>query len=121
MGGRGGSGARGGRYDTQSRSLSWVGGLRSGNEPGMTVAQEYRQKEILGNYPASDWARARQAGFSSPRAYQASITAHIAGHGIINPGQWSSSGGRGTLDEGYHRYAAMRQLGMTSMPVRRTD
>jgi hypothetical protein len=83
----------------------------------MTVAQEYRKKEINGDYSANDRERARAAGFASPRAYQASITDHIRQHGIINSAQASY----GTLDEGYHRYAAMRQLGAKNMPVRTYD
>jgi hypothetical protein len=114
MGGRGGGGSG---AAAQSRSLDWVGRLQSGNEPGLTVAQEYRQKEILGRYSADDRDRARAAGFASPRAYQASITEHIRQHGLINAPQSSY----GTLDEGYHRYAAMRQLGRQAMPVRQYD
>jgi hypothetical protein len=113
MGGRGSSGAKGG---AESWSLARVGRLQSGNEPGLTVAQEYRQKETLGRYSANDHERARRAGFDHPREYQASITEHIRQHGILNPAQSS----HGTLDEGYHRYAAMRQLGKRSMRIRET-
>lgn len=112
MGGRGGSGAKGGGG---TMSVARIGRLQSGNEQGMTVAQEYRQKEVLGRYSANDYERAKQAGFGSPRDYQASITSHIAQHGIINPARYSY----GTLDEGYHRYAAARQLGMSTMPARK--
>jgi len=101
----------------QSRSLAWVGRLRSGNRPGMTVAAEYHQKEILGRYSANDHAVARAAGYKHPRDYQAYLTRHIGEHGIINPPQWTTSDK--TLSEGYHRYAAMRQLGRRTMPVRK--
>lgn len=113
MGGRGSSGTKTG---TEAWSLARVGRLQSGNEPGLTVAQEYHQKETLGRYTANDHERARQAGFDHPRAHQASITEHIRQHGIINPARAS----HGTLDEGYHRYAAMRRLGQRSMPMRKT-
>lgn len=113
MGGRG-SGSSGG---TQTRSLDWVGRLQSGNEPGLSVAQEYRQKETLGRYSPNDHAVARRAGYSHPRDYQAAITEHVRRHGLVNPPQAS----HGTLDEGYHRYAAMRQLGRRVMPVKKLD
>lgn len=113
MGGRGSSGTTTG---PKAMSLDAVGRLQSGNEPRMTVAQEYRQKEILGNYSANDYARAAEQG-QTPREYQASITEHVRQHGQINPAQASD----GHLDEGYHRYAAMKQLGRKSMSVRRYD
>lgn len=103
---------------TDARGSSWplarVGRLKSGNEPGLTVAQEYRQKAILGKYSPNDFERARRAGFAHPREHQADITEHIRQHGIINAAQASY----GTLDEGYHRYAAMRQLRKRTMPVK---
>jgi hypothetical protein len=115
MGGRGSSGTA-----PATMSLDRIGRLQSGNEQGMTVAQEYRQKEVLGRYSASDWARAnvgRAAGERHPRDYQASITAHVKEHGQVNPGHVSG----GALDEGYHRYAAARQLGHATMRVRKYD
>lgn len=112
MGGRGSGGG-----NSQTRSLDWVGRLQSGNEPGMTVAQEYHQKFDLGRWSANDYERARFEGFASPQAAQAETTAHIRQHGIINPAQTSD----GVLDEGFHRYAAMRQLGRKTMPIRKTD
>lgn len=121
MGGRGsaGGGSRAGIGEVQQWSLARVGALASGNEQGLTVAQEYRQKEILGNYSANDYERAKQAGFASPKDYQKSITDHIARHGMINAAQWYSSDR--ALAEGYHRYAAMRQLGLKSMKIKRAD
>lgn len=114
MGGRGGSGARhSGPRNAESWSLNRVGRLASGNEPGKTVAQEYRDKVIRGNYSANDYARAAQYG-QTPAQYQAEITRDIAQRGMINPARASY----GTLDEGFHRYVAMRQLGMRSMPVK---
>lgn len=92
--------------------LSRVGALRSGNERDMTVEQEYQRKEVQGKYSKNDFERARVYG-QHPRDYQAGITAHIRQHGIINAAQASY----GVLDEGYHRYAAARQLGLQSMPV----
>jgi len=114
MGGRGSTGAKG-ALGGESWSLAKVGRLQSGNEPGLTVAQEYHRKEILGQYSHNDHERARQAGFDSPRAYQADITARIAREGQLNPAQHS----HGTLDEGYHRYAAARQLRQRTMKIRK--
>ena len=101
--------------DTQSWSLSRVGRLKSGNTPGMTVAREYSEKEILGRYSPNDWERARRAGFAHPRDYQRDITEDIRRWGMINPVRTS----RGALDEGYHRYAAMRQLRKRTMPAKK--
>jgi hypothetical protein len=94
--------------------LDKVGKLQSGNEPGMTVEQEYQRKEVQGSYSPNDFENAKAAGRKHPRDYQAGITQHIDEHGIINAAQTSY----GVLDEGYHRYAAARQLGHKSMPVR---
>jgi hypothetical protein len=99
----------------QSWPLSRVGRLTSGNEQGLTVAQEYHRKEILGRYSPTDRERARQAGFEHPRDYQRHITEDIRRRGMINPVRASY----GALDEGYHRYAAMRQLGRRQIKVRR--
>ena len=111
MGGRGSSGVK-------SRAANWslarVGRLASGNRQGMTVEQEYQAKEVRGEYSAQDFAVARQAGFAHPRDYQASITRDIAARGQVNPARVSE----GALDEGFHRYAAARQLGKRSMAVR---
>lgn len=93
--------------------LSRVGALQSGNEPGMTVEQEYQRKAVGGNYSPNDHERARQAGHDSPSAHQADITEHVKRHGIINAARVSG----GTLDEGFHRYVAARQLGHKTMPV----
>ena len=103
--------------DDDSWPLSRVGALQSGNEPGMTVEQEYQSKEVGGNYTPNDHERAKRAGFGHPRDYQADITRHVAEHGIINAAQASG----GTLDEGYHRYAAARQLNHKTMPVQETS
>ena len=97
--------------------LSRVGALQSGNTPGMTVEQEYQSKEIGGNYSANDHEVARRAGFAHSRDYQADITRNVAQNGIINAARVSA----GTLDEGYHRYAAARQLGHKTMPVRESS
>lgn len=99
---------------TPAWPLERVGRLKSGNEPGLTVAQEYHRKEILGQYSPNDFERARQAGHAHPRDRQAAITAHIAANGLINPAQASE----GNLDEGYHRYAAMRELRQRTLPVK---
>jgi hypothetical protein len=99
--------------DGGSWPLSRVGALQSGNEPGITVEQEYQRKEVGGRYSPNDHEVAGRAGFAHPRDYQADITRHVAEHGIINAARVSG----GTLDEGYHRYAAARQLGHKKMPV----
>lgn len=93
--------------------LSRVGKLQSGNERDMTVEQEYQSKEIGGNYSPNDFERAKRAGFGHPRDYQADITASVKAKGILSAARASF----GALDEGYHRYAAARQLGLQSMPV----
>lgn len=92
------------------RSVSWLGGLQSGNRPGMTVAQEYREKEIRGNYSPQDFAVAKAAGFSHPRDYQSHLTEHIRKNGLINAPQVYTEDKM--LGEGYHRYAALRKLGI---------
>jgi len=97
--------------------LSRVGKLQSGNEPGMTVEQEYQRKEVQGKYSKNDFERAKRAGFRHPRDYQASITSHVAEHGILS----AAAASYGALDEGYHRYAAARQLGLQSMPVQESQ
>lgn len=116
MGGRGGSGAKGGGGGGSGNwSLARVGRLQSGNEPGLTVAQEYHQKEVLGKYSENDYARAGAAG---PREYQRQITESVRKNGILNPAQvnaWTET--KNGLSEGYHRYAAARQLGFKTMPV----
>lgn len=116
MGGRGGSGQAG---EVRQWTLNGVGRLKSGNEgvdhPGMTVAQEYRMKEIEGKYSENDYERARNAGFSSPAAYQRSITESIGKKGQLNAIQTSE----GYLDEGFHRYAALRQLGRSTVKVKK--
>lgn len=117
MGGRGGSGAKG-AGGSGSWSLARVGRLMSGNEPGLTVAQEFHQKEVLGKYSPNDYERARQAGASSPREYQRRITESVREKGILSPARvnsWTET--KNGLSEGYHRYAAARQLGMKTMPV----
>lgn len=101
---------------SRSWPLARVGRLQSGNEPGLTVAQEYHRKAVRGVYSANDWERARQAGFRHPRDHQADITEHIRRHGVINPAQVSYS----VLDEGFHRYTAARQLGQRTLPVKKT-
>jgi L-asparaginase II len=107
----------GGTGEVQTRSLAWVGRLQSGNRPGMTVAQEYHQKETLGKYSTNDHAVARMAGHKNARDYQAALTRDIGARGLINPPQYTANDR--TLSEGYHRYAAMRQLGRRTMPVRK--
>jgi hypothetical protein len=97
--------------------LSRVGRLQSGNEQGLTVEQEYQRKEVQGKYSKNDFERAKRAGFSHPRDYQASITSHVAEHGILS----AAAASYGALDEGYHRYAAARQLGLQSMPVQESQ
>ncbi len=116
MGGRGASGARGGGGDARNWSMTRVGRLNSGNRPGMTVAQEYREKEILGNYSANDQAVARAAGYKDARSYQEALTKDIGERGLLNPVYYSETDHY--LSEGYHRYAAMRQLGRRTIPVR---
>lgn len=106
------TGAKGGR----AWPLARVGRLRSGNEPGMTVAQEYQRKAVRGLYSVNDWERARRAGFAHPRDHQRDITEHIRQHGIVNPAQADY----GTLSEGFHRYVAARQLGLRTLPVKKT-
>jgi hypothetical protein len=100
--------------DGGSWPLSRVGALQSGNEPGLTVEQEYQRKAVGGHYSPNDHERARQAGHDSPAAHQADITGHVRRHGIINAARTSG----GVLDEGFHRYVAARQLGHKTMPVR---
>lgn len=101
--------------DASPWSLDRIGRLMSGNEPGLTVAQEYQKKEINGIYSSNDYERARRDGYASPREHQEALTAHIERHGLVNAPQASA----GYLLEGYHRYAAFRKLGRRSMPVRR--
>jgi hypothetical protein len=105
---------------TQFWPLTRVGQLQSGNEPGLTVEQEYQQKERRGEYTENDHARAAMYG-QHPRDYQAQITQHVDQHGQLNPAQWEDYPGDGgpVLAEGYHRYAAHRNLGNVVMPVRR--
>lgn len=104
-------------YDSQLTPISSVGKLKSGNIPGLTVEQEYHRKEVLGKYTANDYAVAKAAGHKHPRDYQAELTKHIAANGIINAPQVDTADK--TLSEGYHRYAAMRQLKQSSIPVRK--
>lgn len=114
MGGRGSAGI--GQAETWS--VARVGRLASGNEPGMTVAQEYAMKEGRGRYSPNDHARAAQYR-QTPREYQAEITADIGKNGMINAVQWDREDRM--LTEGYHRYAAMRQLGIKTMRIRRAS
>lgn len=96
--------------------LAKVGKLRSGNDPRMTVEQEFQKKVVQGQYSANDIARAARYG-QTPRQYQAEITEHIRQHGVINAAQVSD----GVLDEGFHRYAALRQLRRRTVPVKRSN
>lgn len=101
-----------------------VGRLLSGNRPGMTIADEYHQREVLGNHSWGDHESARSKGFADASDYQADLTRRVSAQGIQSPVQWEpgqphlgESPDDRILGDGYHRYAAARALGHSSMPV----
>ena len=105
-----------------------VGQLRSGNRTGLTIDQEYHQREVLGQHSSDDHEHAKEYGYPDAHAYQASLVSSVAQHGIQNPGVWEPGEARlgenpndKVLANGYHRYAAARALGHTTMPMIKGD
>lgn len=106
--------------NTQQFSVDEVGGWKSGNIPGFTVAQEYESR-YTGANPYED-EHAQYYGYRDARHYQESLNDHIKQHGLRTPVKYSPPGTPDlatgeTLDvplmeNGYHRYAAARDLGM---------
>lgn len=101
-----------------------VGKLTSGNRPGMSIADEYHQREVLGNHEWGDHAHARQYGYPDAATYQDALARHVAQHGIVKPVAWErgnpalgESPDDRILANGYHRYAAARALGHATVPV----
>jgi hypothetical protein len=92
--------------------MTFVGAMQSGNNPNMTVEEEYQTKRKRGEFQPNDFNRL-MPGIKDPQQHQDEITSHIDQHGQINPIQFSAyKGHQTTLDEGYHRYAAHRDLGL---------
>lgn len=98
---------------TYDLPMTFVGSMQSGNtqEP-RTVEEEYQMKRKQGKFDENDYARL-SPGISSPQEHQDEVTSHIDRHGQLSPIQFSAyKGSPPTLDEGYHRYAAHRDLGL---------
>lgn len=102
-----------------------LGQLASANTPGQTVAEEYQQKEVRGQYSEDDHERARGLGFADARAYQDYTNQHVAVNGVLNPvrieagSDWGED--RDVLSNGYHRWAAAKTAGISHLPAFRTQ
>ena len=106
--------------NTQQFSVDEIGNWASGNMPGYTVAQEYDAR-FTGANPAED-EHAQYYGYRNARDYQGHLNMHVAEHGIRTPLTYSPPGTPDlatgeplethALENGYHRYAAARDLGI---------